>query len=216
MATQKNDFVEIEFTGIIKDSNEIFDTTNELDAKKANLNIKDIKPFILSIGNKMLPLGFDNDLIGKEIGLNYTLLLKPSDAFGLRNPKLVRMVPTKLFHEQKINPVRGMQLSLDGQLVRIISNSSGRTLIDFNNPLAGKEIIYNYKILRNITDNKEKINGLSEFLFRRTFDFEIKENKIFFTVEKQFEPFIKMFSVKFKELINLDVEVIIRENNKEK
>jgi hypothetical protein len=25
-----------------------------------------------------------------------------------------------------------------------------------------------------------------------------------------------MFSVKFKELINLDVEVIIRENNKEK
>jgi hypothetical protein len=36
------------------------------------------------------------------------------------------MVPTRLFLEQRINPQRGMQLNLDGQIVKILSNSGGR------------------------------------------------------------------------------------------
>jgi glutamate racemase len=92
----------------------------------------------------MLPEGFDNDLEGKEEEKEYTLDLKAKEAFGKRNPQMIRMIPTKMFHAQKINPAKGMQLSLDGQMVKIISVSSGRTLVDFNNPLAGKDIIYEY------------------------------------------------------------------------
>jgi len=214
MTTKKNDFVEIEFTGKIKITGEIFDTTKKEDVKNADLNVKDVKPFILSIGNDMLPKNFDSDLEKKEINKEYILELDAKDAFGPRQPKLVKMVPTKLFHEQKINPERGMQLSLDGQMVKIISSSGGRTLVDFNNPLAGKDIIYTYKILREIKDDKEKINGLQEFLFRKKFDFELKDKKIIFSVEKNFEPYIKMFEPKFKELLGLDVEVKIIEGKK--
>lgn len=209
MTTKKNDFVEIEFTGTITDSGEIFDTTKQDDVKKANLQIKDVKPFILSIGNKMLPTGFDKDLEGKEVGKDYTLNLKAKDAFGERQPKLIKMVPTKLFLQQKINPVRGMQLSLDGQMVRVVSSSGGRTLVDFNGPLAGKDITYSYKILREIKDDKEKVAGLQDFLFRRQFDYEIKENKLIFSVEQQAEPYIKMFAPKFEELLGKQVEVKI-------
>ena len=116
------------------------------------------------------------------------------------------MIPTKHFHEQKINPERGMQLSLDGQLVKILSSDKGRTLVDFNNPLAGKEVTYTYKINKIITDQKEKINALQEFLFRRIFEFEVKNNKVIFKIEKQFKPFVEMFTPKFKEILGLELD----------
>ena len=211
MSIKKNDFIEVEFTGNITGTDEIFDTNIKKDAEKANLNTKDIKPFILSVGHKMLPVGFDNDLIGKEAGKKFTVDIKPEDAFGKRNPQMVRMIPTKHFHEQKINPERGMQLALDGQLVKVLSSDRGRTLVDFNNPLAGKPVTYTYKINKIITDQKEKINAMQEFLYRRTFEFDIKDKTVTFKVEKQFEPFVKMFGPKFKEIIDLEVEANIIE-----
>lgn len=214
MTIKKNDFVEIEFTGKMTDSGKVFDTTIKADAEKANLKIKDLKPFIFSVGNKMLPSGFDADIEGKEINKQYTLDLTPEKAFGKRQKELVKMIPTKLFHEQKINPQRGLQLNLDGQIVKILSNSGGRTLVDFNNPLAGKEITYEYKILKEITDEKEKINAMQDFLFRKRFDFEIKDNKVIFKVEKTFEPFIKMFADKFKEILGKEVEPKVIEAKK--
>lgn len=207
----KNDFIEIEFTGKISNTNEIFDTNIKADAEKANLNIKELKPFILSVGHKMLPTGFDANLEGKETDKQYTINIKPEDAFGKRNPQLVRIIPTKHFHEQKIEPKRGMQLTLDGQLVKILSSDRGRTLVDFNNPLAGKEVTYTYKINKIITDQNQKINALQDFLFQKQFDFDVENKTITFKIEKQFEPFIKMFAPKFEEILGMKIGFKITE-----
>ncbi len=218
MAIKKNDFIEVEFTGKITGTDEIFDTNIEADAKKAGMELKNIKPFILSVGHKMLPSGFDDDLIGKETKKKYTINVKPEDAFGKRNPQMVRMIPTKHFHEQKISPVRGMQIALDGQLVKILSSDRGRTLVDFNNPLAGKAVTYIYKINKKVEDKNKKVNALQEFLFRRIFEFDIKDKIVTFKVEKQFEPFVKMFAPKFEEILGIKVEAKVikeKENKKE-
>jgi len=217
MKTKKNDFVEIEFTGKIMETNKVFDTNIKKDAKEAGLDIKNIKPLKLSIGNKMVPSGFDKDLEGKEIGKDYSIEIKPEDAFGKRNPEMIRMIPTKLFHKQNINPERGTQLTLDGQLVRVLSNSSGRTLVDFNNPLAGKRIMYDYRIIKEVKDKKEKVNALQESLFRRKFEFDIKDKKVIFNVKKEEEAFIKIFQPKFKEILDLEIECNLKkEDDKEK
>ena len=216
MAIKKNDFVEVEFTGNITGTDEIFDTNIEADAKDAGMDLKNIKPFTLAVGHKMLPTGFDNDLIGKEAGKEYTVNLKPEDAFGKRNPQMIRMIPTKQFIEQKINPVRGMQMALDGQLVKVLSSDKGRTLVDFNNPLAGKKVTYIYKINKIVTDQKEKINALQEFLFRRNFEFEVKDKTVTFKVDKQFEQFVKMFAPKFEEILEMKIEAEVIEPKEEK
>jgi len=207
MTLKKNDFVEIEFTAKLSDNDEIFDTNILEVAKKADLDTKFIKPFILSIGHKMLPLGLDEDLVGKELKKDYSIDLTPENAFGKRDPKMVRMIPTKLFHEQDIDPVRGTQLSLDGQLVRVLSSSSGRTLIDFNNPLAGKNITYDYKIKRIVTDEKERVDALQEFLFKQTFPSEVTSEKITLGVPKENVPMANMFMPKFEEILGKKVEV---------
>jgi len=206
----KNDFIELDFTGIVDGTNEIFDTTILEDAKKANFNTDKLKPFILSVGNKMLPQGFDDDLEGKELNKEYEIILSPQDAFGKRNSQLVKMIPTKHFLEQKINPQQGMQLSLDGQLVKILSSSGGRTLVDFNNPLAGKKIKYRYKINKKIADAETKINSLQDFLFRKQFPFKIDNTKkqVTLTLSKQEEKIskiIEMLSKPFEDILGLKV-----------
>lgn len=206
MKIRKNDFIEIEFTGKISSTGEIFDTNIKSDAKKAGFKTEGIKPFVLSVGHKMLPPGLDDDLIGKEIDKSYEIKLKPEEAFGKRDKNLIKMVPTKYFHEQKISPVRGMQLNLDGRIVKILSSDRGRTLTDFNNPLAGKDIIYNYKINKKITDQKEKIIALQDFLFKTIFDYDIKDKTIVFKVPKEAEQFVKIFSPKFEEILGLKVD----------
>lgn len=205
MVIKKNDFIEIEFTGRITNNKEIFDTNIKSDAKRAGFKIEGIKPQILSVGHKMLPSGFDDDLVGKEENIEYELKLTPSQAFGKRNSQLVKMIPSKYFHEQKITPIRGMQLNLDGQLVKVLSSDRGRTLVDFNNSLAGKSVTYTYKINKKITEEKERIIALQNFLFRQVFDYDIEGKVITFKIPKEAEQFIKMLSPKFEEIMGLKV-----------
>ncbi|MCH7850969.1 MAG: hypothetical protein IH845_04985, partial [Nanoarchaeota archaeon] len=151
--------------------------------------------------------GLDEDLDGKEEGKDYKVDIKPVDAFGARNKDLIRMVPTKLFHAQKINPERGMQLTLDNRLVKILSSSGGRTLVDFNNPLAGKNITYSYKILKKVTDDKIKVEAVQDFLFKKIFDFEISGKTVTFKVKSDEANFIKMFKEKLEKILNMKVEI---------
>jgi FKBP-type peptidyl-prolyl cis-trans isomerase 2 len=214
---KKNDFIEIEFTGKIKDSNEIFDTNIKEDAKKANFDLKEesLKPFVLAIGQGMLVKGLDEKLEGKEIG-EYVIELNQEEAFGKRNPSLVRMLPLRIFIEQKIYPQKGMQLALDGMLTKIVSVTGGRVLADFNNPLAGKAVIYEIKILRKIEKQEEKINALQDFFFKKIFPFSVneKDKKIIFSLRKEeqsFAPLAKFYEKSFKESLGLEVEMKIEE-----
>jgi len=205
MQVQKNDFVEIEFTG--KVNNEIFDTTHPDEAKSIGLDVN-VKPVIASVGNEMLLKGLDDALEGKEIGEKYSVHITPEKAFGKRNASLIKTIPIKIFREKNMNPAPGMVFQLDQHLVRILSVSGGRVIADFNNPLAGKEIDYDFKILRKVDDDKDKINAIQDFFFRQRFEFTIneKDKKIIFK-DSKIKPIIDVFKDKFKELSGFDVEV---------
>lgn len=213
MATiQKNDFIEIEFTG--KANNEIFDTTNKDEAKKIGLEA-DVKPIIVSAGNEMLLKGFDEDLIGKEIGKKYSIKLTPDKAFGKRNPTMIRTVPIKIFHEKQMNPYPGLTVQMDNYIAKILSVSGGRVSVDFNNPLAGKDITYDFTVKRKIDDDTEKVNALQDFFFRSRFEFEIKDKKVIFK-KPEIKPFIEVFKEKFKTITGMEFEVEEAKDSKEK
>ena len=57
-----------------------------------------------------------------------------------------------------------MQLNLDGRIGLIRTVTGGRTYIDFNHPLSGKEILYEIKINRVVKDTKEKLDSLLRIL----------------------------------------------------
>ncbi len=209
--TKKNDFVEIEFVG--RANGEIFDTNIKKEAEKINLKIEE-KPLIVCIGQGMLVRGFDKELEDKEVGKEYHINLSPEEAFGKRNPSLIKIMPLKVFKEKNIQPAAGLMLNFDGLLAKVITVSGGRVIVDFNNPLSGKEIEYDFKIKRKIQDMKEKINALQDFFFKKRFSFSIKEKKIIFAEESK--PFLEIFSKKFEEILKKKIEIEKKEKGKEK
>ena len=118
---KKRDFIEIEFTAKNLSNNEVFDTNIIEEAKKLNMNVKDIKPLILCVGEGFVVKGFDEALEGKETDKEYTIKLQPEKAFGKRDKNLIRLIPLKMFLEQKIMPQAGMTLALDNNLVKVVS-----------------------------------------------------------------------------------------------
>ncbi|MAG02517.1 peptidylprolyl isomerase [Candidatus Pacearchaeota archaeon] len=198
---KKNDFIEIEFTGLA--NNEIFDTTNKKDAEEMGIDAKNIKPLTISVGNQMILQGLDEDLEGKETGKEYSVHIMPEKAFGKRDPSMIKTYGLSHFTKQNINPYPGMALQLDNTIAKVLSVNGGRVTMDFNNPIAGKEVDYKYKINKIITEDKEKINALQDFFFKQRFDFEIKDKKVIFKDEK-IKQFIDMIGPKFSEITGLE------------
>ncbi len=213
MVVKSKDFIEIEFVAKVKDG-EIFDTNIPEEAKKVGLEVKNLKPYVLAVDQEMVIKGLDKDLIGKEVGKEYSVEIKPEEAFGKRNPQLVRMIPMSAFKEQNVMPQRGMQFEIDGQVVRVISVSGGRVLTDFNNPMAGKVVVYNYKINREVKDQKEQIDAVQDFMFRKKFPFEVKEKEIIFEVEKGMDKYVEMVSKAFEDILGLKAKAKVVEVQK--
>jgi FKBP-type peptidyl-prolyl cis-trans isomerase 2 len=205
MALKKKDFVEIEFTGKTKEG-DVFDSNVKEVLKKTNIEGYP-KPFIFCLGEGMFIRGIDEFLIGKEIG-EYDVSLKPEDAFGKRNPKLIQMIQKKEFIKHNLNPIPGAVFNFDGKLAKVLTVSGGRVMIDFNNPLAGKEVDYKIKVLRKVENLNEKIEALNDFLFRKNFEFEIKDKKLIMKIPKENTKFVEMFKDKFKEILDLDLMII--------
>ena len=211
MTIKKNDFIEIEFTG--KANGEIFDTTNKEEAKSIGLET-DVKPLIISVGNEMILKGLDETFEGKEINKKYSVHLTLDKAFGPRQSNLIKMIPMKVFREKNIQPIPGATLQMDQYTVKILSVSGGRIMADFNNPLAGKELDYEFKINRIIEDNTEKVNALLDFFFKQRFEFEIKDKKAIFK-KPEIKPLMEIMNQKFKAITGLEFEVKEKKDKKE-
>ncbi len=176
-----HDFVEVDYTGKLTDGT-IFDTTQEAVAKKNNLFSEKTKygSLIVCVGEKQLLPGLDDELVGKEVGKEYTLTLAPENAFGKRDIKRLKVIPANTFREHKLDPHPGLQIDVDGEMGTVTSVSGGRVIVNFNHPLAGKEVVYTIKVNRVVTDAQEQIKAFLNATLRipeSQVKVEIKEEK---------------------------------------
>jgi len=201
---KKKDFIEIDFTGIIKETGQVFDTTFKEKAKQ--IGIEKVKPIRICVGEGMLVKGFDEAIEGKEIGKNYSIELEPKKAFGQRNPNLVKLIPVAVFHRQRIDPYPGQVLNMDGMIARISSVSGGRVITDFNNPLAGKTIVYEFRINKIIEEKTEQAKAIVEF-FIGDVQSKIEGNKIIVEIDKKMRFDKNPIEKKLKDLVGMDLEI---------
>ncbi len=146
---KKGDFIELKYTG--KVGGEVFDSTDQL---------KNAKSIIVCVGQGHVLKGLDASLEGKKIGPDFSVKISPEDGFGRKDAQLIQMIPKSKFSEQKITPQVGMQLNIDQQLAIIRQVSGGRVLVDFNHPLAGRELEYTAKPVRKVEDKAEQLKHL--------------------------------------------------------
>ena len=96
----------------------------------------------------MLP-GFESTLMGLENGDEREFTIPPEEAFGQHNPQNVQRVDRSNFDQQELEV--GAMFSFqngDGELPGVIIEfEDEEILVDFNHPLAGKNIIFQVKIM---------------------------------------------------------------------
>lgn len=209
---KKKDFVEIKFTGY--SNGIIFDSNIDEDLKELDPKAKP-KETIVIVGEHMLVPGFDRELEGKDIGKNYEINISAKEGFGERRKELVKTIPLKVFTEKKVSPYPGMVLAIDENLARVITVSGARVMTDFNNPLAGKDLTYKFKIVRKVEDEKEKARVLLEVVFKFVPDFDVKEGDVIVKGPKIFDKFVSAFKGKFKELSGKELKFELVEQKEE-
>jgi len=161
MYAQKNDFVEIKYTGRLEDGS-IFDLNDKEQAEKEKIKGHIHERTVICLGTTDLVSGLDTFLIGKEIGKKLHTTIPPEEGFGKKDPKLLQMLPLNKFQRQNINPIPGLQVTVDNNSGTVKSISGGRILVDFNHPLAGKTLLYEITMVRKVDSLKEKVLGFLE------------------------------------------------------
>ncbi|MEK6841407.1 MAG: FKBP-type peptidyl-prolyl cis-trans isomerase [Nanoarchaeota archaeon] len=210
MKLKKGDFIEVDYVGKIKDENKIFDLTNEEIAKKEKVYHKDhnYKPIIVCLGFNDIIKGLDEELINKDLG-NYKIEIKAEKAFGKKTYDLIKLVPSSIFTKENIRPFPGLQVNIEGLIGTVRSVSGGRSLIDFNHPLAGKDLIYEVEIKRIITNLEEKLKSLLELKLGKEIEFSIINDKavIKLDLKKELkERLIKEIKDKIPEIKEIEFE----------
>jgi len=135
MVVKHGDTVLVNYTGTLKDGS-VFDT-NETDNKEA---------LEFTVGKSQIIKGFDNALIGMQVGEVKNINLMPEEAYGNRNDELIQKVPTEQIPKDAVvNSLLRVQTQ-DGKAMNaiIIEKKDDITILDLNHPLAGLEL--NFKI----------------------------------------------------------------------
>jgi len=111
---------------------------------------KGAQPLEFITGKGQIIPGLEKGLEGMEKGESADILVKAADAYGEVNPEAKQTLPIEQF--EGVDLKEGMTLygqGEDGQTVQVTVDSFNdkEVNIDFNHPLAGKDLMFNVTVL---------------------------------------------------------------------
>ena len=177
MPIQKSDFIIVDYTGKVKETGEVFDTTSEEIAKENKLYKEgDIfEPKLVVVGEGWVLKSLDDALLTFKLNKKQTIEITAENAFGNRDPEKVKLVPIRRLAARGITPRLGAQIEYDKKLATVRTMGSGRVTLDFNPPLAGKTLVYDVTVEKQLKTDEEKISAL---IHRRIPVIEVEKFKL--------------------------------------
>lgn len=118
----------------------------------------DSTPATFTVGDGNLPVGFEQVIYGLEGGASGVYKVPPAKAFGMPNPENVRDFPRSTF-AQDMQLEEGLVVSFadaaNAELAGVVTDlSDDQVTVDFNHPLAGKELLFEVRIV-NVENETE-------------------------------------------------------------
>ena len=126
------------------------------------------KPASFVFGDESLLPGFESAIIGLKAGDKRSFFFNPEQAFGEHNPDNVRRMPKNGFSKD-ISLEEGLIVSFadvnQAELPGVIKTvGDNYVIVDFNHPLAGKDIHFKVDIIDVEIEGAEKIVNLMSSL----------------------------------------------------
>jgi FKBP-type peptidyl-prolyl cis-trans isomerase SlyD len=163
---QDGDFVKLDYTARTVESERLVDTTDPEVAEEEGIDEeedREFEPRVIVLGEGHMFDQVEDELRGKEVGDSGTVVIPAVDAFGEYDDEQVRTVSVEKLPEDSRRP--GSQVQVDGEQGFVNAVIGGRARVDFNHPLAGDDIEYDYEIADVVDDRVEKAQGLMEMFF---------------------------------------------------
>ncbi len=135
---KQGDKVKVHYTGKLDDGT-VFDSSKERE------------PLEFAIGDKKVIPGFEEAVIGMDIGEKKTVKLEAEKAYGPYKKELVMVVEKKQL-PQDMKPEVGQQLQIKQEknppiIVTITKVSDNDVTLDANHPLAGKDLTFEVELV---------------------------------------------------------------------
>ncbi len=135
---EENSVVGIEYELTEAGQSEILDTN------------KGAEPLEFIIGKGQLIPGLEKQLVGMSEGDSADILVKAQEAYGLKDDEAVQKLPKEQF--EGIELEKGMSLYGQGQQgetiqVTVVDFDDSEVTVDFNHPLAGKDLMFKVTII---------------------------------------------------------------------
>ena len=162
MTFSKGSLILVDYVAKVKDTGEVFETTIEEEAKKHSLHDPNIKyqPKLISVGESWILKAVDEALEKTSVGDKKTIEVTPAKGFGERDPGKVRKIPLRKLGEdaEKVSIGDTMCIRDRKGIVRFIG--AGRVQIDYNHRFAGKTILYDINVSKELKSDDEKTTGV--------------------------------------------------------
>jgi len=180
---QAGDFIELAYTARTVEDDELVDTTDKEIAEEEGVDTeeRDFSPRTIVLGEGHLFETVEDDIIGKEVGAEGAVVVE--NAFGEYDENQVRTVAADKIPEDNRFP--GAHVDIEGEHGHVEAIIGGRARVDFNHPLAGEDIEYDYEVVGEVTDRLEQAQGLLQMYFDVELDMEIKTDEVEEEVETE-------------------------------
>jgi FKBP-type peptidyl-prolyl cis-trans isomerase SlpA len=111
----------------------------------------DKEPAMFVVGDGQLLPGFEEQLIGLQAGAEKSFEILPEKGFGMPNPNNRQVMSVDMFSPD-MELSEGLVVSFADankqELPGVIASiDEGKVEVDFNHPLAGKDLVFDVKIL---------------------------------------------------------------------
>ncbi|OVE86209.1 FKBP-type peptidyl-prolyl cis-trans isomerase [Natronolimnobius baerhuensis] len=175
---QNGDFVELEYTAYTSDGDQLVDTTDPDVAEEEGVDDQgqEFKPRTIVLGEGHIFEDVEEAITGSEAGDEGTVTVAAEDAFGEYDADNVQTVSAEKIDEDDRYP--GANIQIDGEQGYISTIIGGRARVDFNHPLAGEDVEYEYEILGEVDDREQKAAGLFEMFLGMEPDLWIETDEV--------------------------------------
>jgi peptidylprolyl isomerase len=136
---KEGDTVKVHYTGTLSDD-------TEFDSSRGG------EPLEFTIGQNMVIPGFENGVLGMEVGESKKVSIPADEAYGQYNNDLVAVVP-----RSQVPPELELQIgmplhvrSAEGQIARAMIRDLTETdvTLDLNHPLAGQDLVFEIDLVQ--------------------------------------------------------------------
>ncbi|MEF8843447.1 MAG: peptidylprolyl isomerase [Haloarculaceae archaeon] len=177
MGLQDGDFVRLDYTARTVEGGQLVDTTDpEVAEEEGVADQGTFEPRVIVLGSGHLFEAVEEDIVGREAGEGGSVVVPAGEAFGEYDESQVETVSASKIDEDDRYP--GARLQIDGRQGTLETIIGGRARVDFNHPLAGEDVEYEYEIVDVVDDQIERARGLLNMFLDMDLEMRIEDDEV--------------------------------------